>query len=120
MNFRFTHNNINVTDLGRSLRFYEEALGLKEKSRTENEHFTLVFLTDGITDWMLELTCLNDHPQPYDLGENEIHFCLTVDDYEAAHKKHMDMGCVCYENTAMGLYFISDPDGYWIEIVPQR
>jgi lactoylglutathione lyase len=30
------------------------------------------------------------------------------------------MGCVCYENPAMGIYFIEDPDGYWIEIIPKR
>jgi lactoylglutathione lyase len=30
------------------------------------------------------------------------------------------MGCVCYENKAMGLYFIEDPDGYWIEILPEK
>ena len=30
------------------------------------------------------------------------------------------MGCICFENTAMGLYFLEDPDGYWIEIIPVR
>lgn len=120
MTFRFNHNNINVTDIDRSLRFYQEALDLKEKSRSERDSFTLVFLEDGSTDWRLELTCLKDHPQPYDLGENEIHFCLKVDDFDAAYKKHSEMGCICYENTAMGLYFIADPDGYWIEIVPEK
>ena len=39
-------------------------------------------------------------------------------DYEAAHKKHEEMGCICFENPAMGIYFINDPDGYWIEIIP--
>ncbi|MDD2459380.1 MAG: lactoylglutathione lyase, partial [Eubacteriales bacterium] len=48
------------------------------------------------------------------------HICFRTDDYDAAHSKHAAMGCICYENTAMGLYFISDPDGYWIEIVPVR
>ena len=28
------------------------------------------------------------------------------------------MGCVCFENPEMGIYFIEDPDGYWLEIVP--
>ena len=43
-----------------------------------------------------------------------------VEDYEAAHKLHEEMGCICYENPAMGIYFITDPDGYWLEIVPAR
>ena len=28
------------------------------------------------------------------------------------------MGCICFENPAMGIYFIEDPDGYWVEILP--
>ena len=120
MNFTFAHNNINVSNLDASLKFYTEALGLVEISRREAEGFTLVFLGDGQTDWRLELTWLKDHPQKYDLGENEIHFCLKTDDYDAAHKKHSEMGCICYENTAMGIYFIEDPDGYWVEILPTK
>lgn len=120
MAFRFSHNSINITDLTRSLDFYREALGLTEVRRREKEDFTLVFLSDGVTSWQLELTWLKDHPQPYDLGENEIHFCLETDDYDAALAKHKEMGCVCYENTDMGIYFIEDPDGYWIEIIPTR
>lgn len=118
MAFRFSHNNINVTDLDRSLAFYRKALGLVESRRRESDDFTLVFLEDGATPWRLELTWLKDHPQPYDLGENEIHFCLAADDYDAALALHKEMGCVCFENPAMGIYFIEDPDGYWIEIVP--
>lgn len=122
MDFRFAHNSINVVDLDRSLAFYQEALGLTEARRKQSPDgsFTLVFLTDGVSDWQLELSWLKDHPQPYDLGENEIHFCLVTEDYEAALAKHRAMGCVCFENTAMGLYFIEDPDGYWIEIIPKR
>ena len=39
-------------------------------------------------------------------------------DYDEVRKYHKEMGCVCYENTSMGLYFINDPDDYWIEILP--
>ena len=57
---------------------------------------------------------------PYDLGENEIHLGLVTDDYEAAHALHEQMGCICFENPAMGIYFVEDPDGYWVEVVPPR
>lgn len=121
MKFTFAHNNLNVIDLEKSINFYKEALGLKEIKRKEaaDGSFILVFLGDGTTPHRLELTWLRDHKEPYDLGENEIHLAFYVDDFEAAHELHRKMGCICYENEAMGLYFINDPDGYWIEIIPE-
>ena len=120
-NFRFVHNNINVIDLQASMDFYGRALGLKEVRRKEKPDFTLVYLGDGQGSHQLELTWLKNWPkEKYDLGDNEIHLAFETDDYEAAHALHKDMGCICYENEAMGLYFISDPDGYWVEIVPNR
>lgn len=121
MNFTFAHYNYNVIDLEKSLAFYEEALGLKEKRRKEaaDGSFILVYLGDGRTGFELELTWLRDWDKDaYNLGDNEIHLAMQADDMEAAHKKHQAMGCICYENPAMGIYFIHDPDGYWIEIVP--
>lgn len=119
MAFTFAHNNFNVKNLEESLAFYQKALGLTESRRKEasDGSFTLVFLTDGKTPHLLELTFLNDHPQAYDLGENEIHLAMRADDYEAAYAMHKEMGCICYENEKMGIYFIEDPDGYWIEII---
>ena len=122
MQFRFDHNNINVLDLERSLAFYREALGFTEVRRKNaaDGSFTIVFLGDGVTDFRLELTWLRDWNRPYNLGDNEFHLALTVDDFEAAHEKHKEMGCICFENEAMGIYFINDPDNYWIEIIPAR
>ena len=122
MEFTFAHNNFNVLDLEKSLKFYEEALGLKEDHRkvAEDGSFILVYLTDGKTPHLLELTWLRDRKEAYNLGENEFHLAFFVDDYEAAHAKHKEMGCICYENPAMGIYFIIDPDNYWLEIVPKN
>jgi len=122
MKFQFAHNNLNVFDLGKSLAFYKEALGLSEARRKEaaDGSYTLVFLGDGVTAHQLELTWLKDRKRKYDLGDNEIHIGFRVDDYEAAHARHKAMGCVCYENPAMGIYFIEDPDGYWLEILPAK
>lgn len=122
MSFTFAHNNINVMDLEQSLDFYEQALGLRESRRKEAKDgsFILVYLTDGTSDHMLELTWLRDRTNPYDLGDNEFHLAFTADDFDAAHELHKKMGCICYENTAMGIYFISDPDGYWLEIIPVK
>ena len=114
------HENYNVSDLETSLTFYKKALGLTELRRITNENFTIVFLGNQESEFELELTYLKDHPQKYDLGESEFHLAFRVDDYNAAHKLHEQMGCICYENSAMGLYFIEDPDGYWLEILPTR
>jgi len=120
--FTFAHNNFNVLDLERSLAFYAEALGLVETRRIEaaDGGFVLVYLGDGATPHKLELTWLRDRTAPYDLGENEFHLALTVDDFDAALARHRALGCVCFENPAMGIYFVADPDGYWIEILPRR
>lgn len=120
--FTFNHFNFNVLDLERSLAFYRDALGLvpvREKKAGDGS-FTLVYLGDGVSSFTLELTWLRDRTEPYDLGEGEFHLAFTVPDMDAAHRKHQDMGCICFENPAMGIYFIEDPDGYWIEIVPDK
>lgn len=122
MKFKFVHNNINVLDQEKSIAFYKEALGLVEVKRKENKDgdFVLVFLGDGITEHQLELTWLRDRTEPYDLGDNESHIAFRVDDFDAAYEHHKQMGCICYENKDMGIYFIEDPDGYWLEILPTR
>lgn len=123
MKFTFAHNNFNVIDLEKSLDFYKEALGLTELRRKEaaDGSFILVYLGDGTTAHSLELTWLRDwEKDSYDLGDNEFHLAFVTDDFDAAYKKHKEMGCICYENPAMGIYFITDPDNYWIEIVPAR
>lgn len=122
MQFRFAHNNLNVLELEKSLAFYTRALGLQEMGRKQasDGSFTLVFLGDGETSHQLELTWLRGRTQPYNLGDNEIHLAFHVDDFDAAHALHAEMGCICFENPGMGIYFIADPDGYWIEIIPAR
>ncbi len=123
MKFTFAHNNFNVIDLEKSLKFYEEALGLTEVRRKEasDGSYIIVFLGDGTSAHKLELTWLRDwEKDSYSLGDNEFHLAFTADDFEGAHQKHKEMGCICYENPKMGIYFINDPDNYWIEIVPKR
>ena len=122
MSFRFDHNNINVLDLEKSIAFYREALGLFETGRIEGPEgaFTIVYLGDGVSKHRLELTWLRDRKEPYNLGENEFHLAFATSDMEAAHAHHAAMGCICYENPDMGIYFIHDPDNYWLEIIPEK
>ena len=120
--FHFNHFNFNVLDMERSLKFYDEALGLKpvRTKQASDDSFTIVFLGDGVSDFTLELTWLRDRTEAYDLGECEYHLAFVADDFEAAHRKHQEMGIICFENPSMGIYFILDPDGYWIEVIPPR
>ena len=120
-NFRFVHNNINVFDLDKSLQFYSQALGLVESRRIvpEDGSFIIVYLSDGRSEHLLELTWLRDWEKPYELGDNEFHIAFKSVDFAAAKKLHEEMGCICYVNDKMGIYFIEDPDGYWIEILPE-
>lgn len=122
MKFALAHENYNVTNLEASIAFYEKALGLREVHRktAADGSFILAYLSDENRNFELELTWLRDHPQKYDLGECEFHLAFCTDDYDAAHALHEEMGCICFENPAMGIYFIIDPDGYWLEIVPAR
>ncbi|MBQ3413045.1 MAG: VOC family protein [Oscillospiraceae bacterium] len=122
MQFKMIHENYNVADLDKSLEFYKKALGLTEKRRNvaKDGSFIIVFVGNENSEFELELTWLKDHPQKYDIGEEEFHLAFRVDDFEAAHKLHEEMGCICFENPAMGIYFIMDPDGYWLEIIPTR
>lgn len=122
MKFKMIHENYNVRDLDKSLSFYEEALGLKEIRRkvAKDDSFIIVYLGDGISDFELELTWLKEMDRAYDLGDCEFHLAFESDNYDEAYKKHKDMGCICFENTSMGIYFIEDPDGYWLEVVPKK
>ena len=122
MTCRFDHFNFNVLNLERSLAFYQEAFGfvpVAEKTAADGS-FRLVFLGDGDTGFRLELTWLRDRKEPYDLGELEYHLAVQAEEYDTIHQKHRAMGIVCYENPDMGIYFVQDPDGYWIEVVQAK
>lgn len=122
MKFKMIHENYNVANLEKSIEFYNKALGLKEVRRKNagDGSFIIVYMANENSDFELELTWLRDMDRPYDLGDCEFHLAFRTDDFDGAYKLHKEMGCICYENSDMGIYFISDPDGYWLEIVPER
>ena len=122
MQFKMVHENYNVFDLQKSLSFYKEALGLTEVRRKEAEDgsYIIVYVGNETTDFVLELTWMKEMDRPYNLGDCEFHLAFETEDFDSAYAKHKEMGCICYENPSMGVYFIEDPDGYWLEIVPAR
>ena len=118
MQFKMIHENYNVADLDRSLSFYEQALGLTEKRRKEatDGSFIIVYVGNEQSDFELELTWLRDHPQPYDIGEEEFHLAFRTDDFEAARADDERMGCVCFGDASLRIYLIQDPDRYWLDV----
>ena len=122
MKFKMVHENYNVFDLQRSMDFYEKALGLTEVRRKEaaDGSYILVYVGNETTDFVLELTWMKEMDRPYNLGDCEFHLAFETDDYDGAYAKHKEMGCICYKNPTAGVYFIEDPDGYWLEIVRKK
>ncbi len=120
--FKWAHTNLNVLDLDKSLAFYKDLLGLNitRTKEADDGSFKLVYLGTDECSNILELTWLRDRTAPYNLGDNEIHIALTTKDYDAVHKKHKEMGLTLWENESMGIYFVQDPDGYWVEILPEK
>ena len=118
--FTFNHFNFNVLDLDRSLEFYDKALGLKPVRENCGDNFTLVYLGDGKTDFQLELTYLHDRKEPYELGELVYHLAMSIYDIEVYVIIHEELDFIVFVNERMVIYFIEDPDGYWIEIIPAK
>ena len=120
MKAKMVHECIHVLDLQASMEFYECALGLVEMNRIEPEDgsWAIVYLGNDTTGFRLELTWNRGRVEPYNNGGNDTHLAFAVDDMASAHELHEKMGCICHENKGMGIYFIVDPDGCWLEIVP--
>ncbi|MBN2796961.1 MAG: VOC family protein [Clostridia bacterium] len=125
--YKLLHTCIRVMDLEASLKFYEEVLGFKEKRRKDfPEHaFTLVFIGNERSDFEIELT-YNYHPEkPYVIGNGFSHIAVEVEDLEASHETHQALD---YKITHLmglpgakpGYYFITDPDGYDVEIIRSK
>ena len=122
MKFSLAHANINITDMEKSLAFYEKALGMRPVGGhdAKDGSFKIVYLAAEGDRVYLELTWLRDKEGAYELGDNESHIAFVTEDYDGAHALHEEMGCICFENPAMGIYFIEDPDGYWLEVLPKK
>ena len=118
----FIHWCIHVLDLEKSLEFYEKALGytVHHTMGPEDGSWSNTYLVNDQTPFQIELTWNRGRTEPYENGGKDTHIAFTVPDFDAAHKLHEEMGCIIRENPRMGLYFIEDPDGSWIEILPVK
>lgn len=122
MKAKMVHECIHVLDLDKSLAFYEKALGLKviDRMGPDDGSWENVFIGNDESDFQMELTWNRGRTEPYNNGGRDTHLAFEVDDIEAFRAAHEEMDCICFVNEKMSLYFIEDPDGCWLEIVPAR
>jgi len=124
MNYQMIHSCIRVMDLNKSEHFYRQAFGFEVARRLDfAEHrFTLSYLRAPGGSFELELTHNHGQATPYELGNGYSHLALGVEDLEASHRRHSELGL---DPTPLkGLpgdparfYFLTDPDGYRVEVV---
>ena len=122
MIFEMDHVNYHVTDMQRSVEFYEKALGMKILRKMGPPDGSVAFTMMGYDDSrvFLELLWEKNHEGPYDVGEQSYHFCVLTEDIEEALELHRSMGCIHEERPGGVCHFIEDPDGYVIEIMKKR
>ena len=117
---RYLHTMVRVTNLDESLKFYCDALGLRELRRTESEkgRFTLVFLAaPGDDEAQVELT-YNWDPEDYGIGRAFGHLAYEVDDIYATCQRLMDRGITINRPPRDGrMAFIRSPDRISIELL---
>ena len=120
MKYAFAHANLTVTDLNRSLKFYDEALNLKEVSRREFDDCFMVYLGGDYQNFELELRVNKNPVKKINLGDNPTHLAFVAEDFYLSLEKHRAMNCVLFALEDLEIYFITDPDGYKLEIVSKK
>ena len=119
------HSMVRVLDEKRAVDFYGRAFGLKVADKFDFGTFALVYLRNDESPFEVELTVNNDQTQPYELGDGYGHLAVTVDSIDAEHKRMEAEGLAPgplrdfkHEGKTLArFFFISDPDGYKIEVI---
>jgi len=117
---KYLHTMVRVTDLDQSLRFYCDALGLRELRRYDSEQgrYTLVFLAaPGDDDAQVELT-FNWDAETYGIGRAFGHLAYQVDDIYAACQRLLDHGVAINRPPRDGrMAFVRSPDQISVELL---
>ncbi len=125
---KMIHSMIRVSDLERSVKFYQDALELDVKDQYVFDGFSLTYLANKETKFELELTHNHGQTAPYELGNGYGHLAVSVEDIEVAHKRLTSLGIEASDIKAFDhqqkhlatFFFITDPDGYKIEFLQRQ
>jgi lactoylglutathione lyase len=119
---------IRVAALDRSIAFYQDAFGMHESHRLDFDTFTLVYLRDPESGAEIELTLNKDASTPYTHGTGYGHVAFAVDNIEAFRDGLLSQGMQPGELKSLShdgaiaarFFFITDPDGYKIEVLSKE
>jgi lactoylglutathione lyase len=119
------HSMIRVMDEGRSIAFYQLALGLRVADRFQFDDFTLVYLKSPDSPFELELTVNHERTDPYAPGDGYGHLAVAVADLNQEHARLEHAGIAAgpirefHRDGALmaRFFFLTDPDGYRIEVL---
>jgi lactoylglutathione lyase len=121
---KLIHSMIRVLDLERSRAFYRDAFGLEESYRLDYPTFTLLYLREPASGFEIELTLNKGHSEAYTHGSGYGHMAFCVDDLPATQAQIRGRGWATgdiKELAAPGgpirFFFVTDPDGYRIEVL---
>lgn len=122
------HTMIRVMDEAKSVHFYNVALGLTIADRFPFDGFTLVYLRNPENDIEIELTINHGREEPYTHGTGYGHIAVAVDDLDGEHVRLEQAGIAptpikefFREGALMArFFFITDPDGYKIEVLQRH
>ncbi|CAM3907240.1 VOC family protein [Roseateles saccharophilus] len=122
---KYLHTMVRVHDLDASMKFYRDALGLREVRRSEHEagRFTLVYLAaPGDEDAQIELTYnwpdASGQVEAYGGGRNFGHVAYAVDDIYATCQRLADQGVTINRPPRDGrMAFVRSPDGISVELL---
>ena len=113
---------INVTDLEKSVHFYEKVLGFEVTHRIEIPNVTEVVL-EGANGNRIQLAWHHDHEDPIDHGNAFWKLYINTDDCEGLYQRAVDAGTKSIaapqrlDRWPVTAAFIEDPDGYQVEIL---
>ena len=125
---KIIHSMIRVMDLEKSMKFYEDVLGLRETHRLDFPDFALVYLKNVDNDFEIELTLNKGRTEVYTHGTGYGHIGVVVADAAAKHAALTAAGYECAtvkefkrdDQLLARFFFIQDPDGYKIEMLERH